>query len=169
MLSLHPDSDFFICIINTQENNFSSFSKITTLHASSFILCAKCKYFEDIKKSKNIIHKTLTIDSPYTFELINLLTWLHNNDTKELIQKTNSLQSLFQTCAMSKILGVKKFTNIYHILQSIHLMVSQFNESVNISECLCKEYINIHFLLIILRNTKIINYEKAVKICIILE
>ena len=131
----YPDIDFSIRI---DEQIFQ---------ASSLILCAKCKYFENENKTRSISNRELVIVSPFNTQAFMLLEWLHTTNTKKLLSYINSIDKLIEVYALSRLFGVKKSTNFRSILISVNICYMAFDITKNISTALCKELIDIYFLL----------------------
>jgi BTB/POZ domain len=156
-IDLCEDPDFYIQISNT------------LYAASSTVLKAKSTYFEEVFKETGFYGKKLEIQSPFSNEAVMLLEWLHTSDTKELIKKINSISEVIQIHIISKVLKVKKFTNLRNILLSFHFCPDFFDPQISISSGLCKELVDLRFLLECLRNFNFHWSHKTIKICILLD
>lgn len=157
-VSLHPSSDF---LIRLGENLYK---------ASSVVLCSKSFYFERENKIRSIKSRELVIKSPFPHETLKVLEWLHNGNTVALISIVSSFQKIFEVYAVGKVFGIKKNTNFRNVLLSVPYDPSREIEiSEVISEALCKELIDLQFVLQVLRNIRLDYMSQEYRIGIILE
>lgn len=152
------------------DSDFSIITKDIEYKVSSFVLKNKCRYFfNNANLSSPPIRSTLTISSPFSNEFGLLLKWLHTGDSKSLITQLIKIEQPLQLYAVSKLFDVKPFTNLRNLLLSLHYTIHNFKPQYNISAALCKELIDLQFLLTFLNNVHYWGNEKLVKIFFVME